>query len=210
LSIRAFNELNGFVCATLQINPRLYRVKDYTKGFVEAMSNNTYLETVSKSNCPSTDSCYRYINRADINIFREVFKSFVKDLKDLLKGYRKIYISIDTHYESYYGMKRDYLEHIHAYRKDKGSTGSYKYIVATISTKDISIILDCDILTINDSLINYVDDILNFCINELEINPRHITVLTDREFKNFDIIKLFEQYGCNYLCFVPKNDRIKY
>ncbi|ABR56123.1 hypothetical protein [Methanococcus aeolicus] len=44
----------------------------------------------------------------------------------------------------------------------------------------------------------------------MEINPCDITVLTDREFKDFEIIKIFERYGCNYISFIPKNIKVKY
>ncbi|XRO76149.1 TIGR00341 family protein [Methanocaldococcus sp. 10A] len=50
-----------------------------------AMSNNTYLETISKLNYPSADSYYRYINRADSTMFKEAYKSFVKDIFNNLK-----------------------------------------------------------------------------------------------------------------------------
>ncbi|XRO75880.1 transposase [Methanocaldococcus sp. 28A] len=53
-------------------------------------------------------------------------------------------------------------------------------------------------------------EIIDFTINDLEINPSNIVVLTDREFKNFEIIKIFEKYGCNYISFIPKNDKVKY
>ncbi|XRO75830.1 hypothetical protein ACO3TA_02945 [Methanocaldococcus sp. 28A] len=45
LAIKSFNE---FINEVLRINPRIYRVEDYTRGFIEAMSNNIYLETISK------------------------------------------------------------------------------------------------------------------------------------------------------------------
>jgi len=61
LAIKSFNEFNEFINEVLRINPRIYRGEDYTKGLIEAMSNNTYLETVSKLNYPSVDSYYRYI-----------------------------------------------------------------------------------------------------------------------------------------------------
>ncbi|XRO75706.1 transposase [Methanocaldococcus sp. 28A] len=51
---------------------------------------------------------------------------------------------------------------------------------------------------------------MGFTINDLEINPSNIAVLTDREFKDFEIIKIFEKYGCNYISFIPKNDKVKY
>jgi len=59
-------------------------------------------------------------------------------------------------------------------------------------------------------LLSHIEEILNLCINDLEINPNDITILTDREFKNFDIIKIFERYCCNYISFIPKNDKVKY
>jgi len=83
--IKSFNEFNEFIDNALRINPRIYRVEDYTKGFIEAMSNNTYLETVSRLNYPSADSYYRYINRSDNAMFKEVYKSFVKNTFNDLK-----------------------------------------------------------------------------------------------------------------------------
>ncbi|XRO74910.1 hypothetical protein ACO3TA_05855 [Methanocaldococcus sp. 28A] len=55
LGIKSFNE---FINEVLRINPRIYRVEDYARGLIEAMSNNTYLETISKLNYPSADSYY--------------------------------------------------------------------------------------------------------------------------------------------------------
>ncbi|XRO74788.1 hypothetical protein ACO3TA_07410 [Methanocaldococcus sp. 28A] len=40
LAIKSFNEFNEFINNVLQICPRIYRVEDYTRGFIEAMSNN--------------------------------------------------------------------------------------------------------------------------------------------------------------------------
>ncbi|XRO75863.1 hypothetical protein ACO3TA_03125 [Methanocaldococcus sp. 28A] len=82
LAIKSFNE---FINNVLQICPRIYRVEDYTREFIEAMSNNTYLETISKLNYPSADSYYRYINKADSSMFKEVYKSFVKNILNDLK-----------------------------------------------------------------------------------------------------------------------------
>ncbi|XRO75616.1 hypothetical protein ACO3TA_01715 [Methanocaldococcus sp. 28A] len=50
LDIKSFNEFNEFISNVLQICLRIYRVEDYTRGFIKAMSNNTYLETISKLN----------------------------------------------------------------------------------------------------------------------------------------------------------------
>jgi len=83
--IKSFDEFNEFIHNTLQINPRIYQVNDYTKGLVKAVLNNTYLETISKLNYPSADSYYRYINKADITMFKKVYKSFVKDMFKQLK-----------------------------------------------------------------------------------------------------------------------------
>ncbi|CAB3288116.1 protein of unknown function [Methanocaldococcus lauensis] len=84
-AIKSFNEFNEFINEVLRINPRIYRVEDYTRGFIEAMSNHTYLETVSKLNYPSVDSYYRYINKANNTMFKEVYKSFVKNVFNDLK-----------------------------------------------------------------------------------------------------------------------------
>ncbi|XRO77449.1 hypothetical protein ACO3VM_02655 [Methanocaldococcus sp. 10A] len=66
-------------------NPRIYRVENYARGFIEAISNNTYLETISKLNYPSADSYYRHINKANDIMFKEVYKSFVKNVFNDLK-----------------------------------------------------------------------------------------------------------------------------
>ncbi|CAB3288118.1 protein of unknown function [Methanocaldococcus lauensis] len=102
------------------------------------------------------------------------------------------------------------LEVIHKFRKEKGSNGSYKFIVATLHTEDFSLIIYCDILVKEDSLFTHIEEILSFAINDLKINPHDIIVLTDREFKDLEIIKIFERYGCNYISFIPKNSRVKY
>ncbi len=83
--IKSFDEFNEFRNNTLQINPRIYQVKDYTKGLVKEVLNNTYLETIGKLNYPSADSYYRYINKADITMFKKVYKSFVKNMFKQLK-----------------------------------------------------------------------------------------------------------------------------
>ncbi|XRO76143.1 hypothetical protein ACO3VM_04875 [Methanocaldococcus sp. 10A] len=141
-------------------------------------------------------------------MFKEAYKSFVKDIfNNLKKSYKKFYLSIDTHYDGYYRMRVD-LELIHKFKKEKGSNSSYKFIAITLGTEDFSLIIYCDILVKGDSLLNHVEEILHFAINDLGINPSDIIVLTDREFKDFEIIKIFERYGCN--SFIPKNSRIKY
>ncbi|EHP85896.1 hypothetical protein [Methanotorris formicicus] len=117
---------------------------------------------------------------------------------------------MDTHFEAYYGRNLKSSDIIHNYRKERGGSGSYKYITAVLHTKAFSLVVYCDIIEVhNNFLPKYIEEILEFVINELKINPKKLTVLTDREFKNFEIIKIFERYGCNYICFVPKND-IKY
>ncbi|XRO74940.1 hypothetical protein ACO3TA_06050 [Methanocaldococcus sp. 28A] len=84
-AIKSFNEFNEFINKVLRINLRIYRVEDYTRGFIKAMSNNTYLETISKLNYPSADSYYRYINKAGNSMFKEIYKSFVKNIFNNLK-----------------------------------------------------------------------------------------------------------------------------
>jgi len=82
--------------------------------------------------------------------------------------------------------------------------------VATLHVRDFSLIIYCDILNTEDLLINHVKKIIYFVINDLKLNPQDVVILTDREFKNFEMIELFEKYNFNYIGFIPKNSKVKY
>ncbi|MFU8652283.1 hypothetical protein [Methanotorris formicicus] len=57
----------------------------------------------------------------------------------------------------------------------------------------IRLVVYCDIIEVDKkTLSKYVEEILDFVINELKINPKKLIALIDREFKDFNIIKIFE------------------
>jgi len=72
------------------------------------------------------------------------------------------------------------------------------------------LIIYCNILDTEDLLLNHVKEIIHFVINGLELNPQDVAILTDREFKNFEMIELFKKYNFNYNGFIPKNSKVKY
>ncbi|EHP84808.1 hypothetical protein MetfoDRAFT_0300 [Methanotorris formicicus Mc-S-70] len=54
---------------------------------------------------------------------------------------RNVYLSIDTHFEGYYGKYSETCNIIHKFKKERGSSGSYKYIVGVLHTNSFSSLL---------------------------------------------------------------------
>lgn len=168
---------------------------DYTELLVKAASHNTYIETLKNSNLPDPDSLHRRIDEQSIAAYHQGFLELTdKYLKKI--GNRKVILILDYTHEPFYGNSNSYW--IHQYKPEKGCTGCYKFLVASILWNDRRYFVDC----IPASIFSNRTDLVRKILEKTGLNIE--VVLLDREFASEDVIKLLEAKKTRYLMLVPE------
>ena len=136
--------------------------------------------------------------------YRKAVKRTIEAVKRRIRR-RRFIIAIDETYEPVYGKIKN--PWIHDYTNGvKGATGSYKYIAVSIVSGDLRfIILAIPIPKISMETDYYVKELLIFVKSLIPIE----TVLLDRGFYTWGVIKVLKELKLRYIILVPKYEKFK-
>lgn len=178
----------------------LWRERDFVKLLKEAISHNTYVETIKSDNLPDPDTLHLRMHDAELECLHESFCDINRKIIDKLKGKKVILIIDDTH-EPYYGKTKN--AYIHEYKPKDGCKGSYKFLTAFLLVDDRKYFIDSIQMSLFTDELKAVDSILGR-IEKLRIE----VVLMDRWFANSLVIRLLKRHKLKYLMLCKKNAKV--
>lgn len=175
---------------------------------IKAASHLTYLETVNDEGIPSADILQYHI-KDKIENTGVIHKNFVELTKKQLKGLKvkKVILILDETHEPFYGNINNNPIWVHEYKPEKGCTGSFKFLCASIIFDDKRYFLDSIPLNIFYDMKKEVEKVLT----TIESYGVGIEVaLLDRGFsKSSEIINLLNQRKLRYLMLYPDCENVK-
>ncbi|MFQ5815774.1 MAG: transposase [Candidatus Hydrothermarchaeaceae archaeon] len=182
-----------------------YSARDYASLVLIAAKLKDYVETISKVHVdlPDVDTLFANLKpRNTLDDLEDVFKGYVTPLVGLLKPKlpsRRYTLAIDITHQPYYGEKPNGW--VHAYKPVDGSTGCYKFMVASIvSCSRRFILLALPVPAVSKPMAVYVERLLDYVQPLLPIER----VLLDRGFYSFKVIDMLQSRGLKYIVLVPK------
>jgi len=188
-----------------------YAAWTFVQLLMNAAQAKDYVETVCglDPGLPDADTLFwRLYECASLDLILREYRKAVKRTIEAVKRRirrRRFIIAIDETYEPVYGKIKN--QWIHDYTNGvKGATGSYKYIAVSIVSGDLRfVILAIPIPKISMETDYYVKELLIFVKSLIPIE----TVLLDRGFYTWGVIKVLKELKLRYIILVPKYEKFK-
>lgn len=188
-----------------------YAACTFVQLLMNAAQAKDYVESVSglEPGLPNVDTLFWRLGEcASFDLILQEYKKIVKRNIEAVKGQirrRRFIIAIDETHEPFFGKIKNLW--IHDYTNGvKGATGSYKYIVVSIVSGDLRfILLIIPIPKISMEKDYYVKELVVFVKSLIPIE----TVLLDRGFYTWGIIKVLQELKLGYIILVPKYAKFK-
>ncbi|MCX6821925.1 MAG: transposase [Candidatus Aenigmarchaeota archaeon] len=168
---------------------------DFTRLLVRAASHDTYVEVIKNDYLPGPDSLHRRIGENPITVYHGNFHELTdKYLKKI--GNREVILILDYTHEPFYGKSSSYW--IHEYKPEKGCTGSFRFLVASILCEGERFFVDCIPANLFSDTAKLVERMLD------GIKLKISVVLLDRGFASEDMIRLLKAKRLKYLMLCPE------
>lgn len=173
----------------------VWHSNDFTGLLVRAASHDTYVEVIKNDYLPDPDSLHRRIDENTITVYHGNFHELTdKYMKKI--GNREVILILDYTHEPFYGKSHSYW--IHEYKPDKGCTGSFKFLVASILCEGRRYFVDCIPANLFSDTVKLVERIVD------EVKLKIKVVLLDRGFASEDVIRLLNAKKMQYLMLCPE------
>lgn len=203
------NKIAAFIGKNISLaKNRVWDSFGYASLIIEAASHLTYLETVNSGGIPGADGL-QYQIKDKIENTEIIHKNFIELTKKQLKGLKgkKVTLILDETHEPFYGSINNNPIWIHEYKPEKGCTGSFKFLCASIIFNDKRYFLDSIPLNIFYDMKKEVEKVLA-TIESYEIGVE--VALLDRGFsKSSEIINLLNQRKLRYLMLYLEYENVK-
>lgn len=182
------------------MTPQIHRV---LMGLLMTVAEQTtYLEDLSVH----TDAIFWHLNKIEMSEFQSYLDNYLismlKQFKN--KNLPSVSIAFDETYIPFYGKPNTFW--IHGYNnKVKGATGSYKFMVCSIISRNKRYVLYAKPMYQGERTEKVLDDAITMIKKFLRIS----LILCDRGFFSAKIVNQLEKHDKGYLILTPKNKKIK-
>lgn len=176
----------------------VYNTTDYLQILLEAAQKNGFLEGTCKQVDGACDAETILDKLAGLSrwhlydIFLELIRQQLKKVKALSRN-RKIVVAVDITHDAYYGECKSIW--IHKFKPEKGSTGSYQFMVISIVLNGERFILGILPLRVGDRKVLILKKLLNEAMRFVPID----VVLLDRGFNSAKVIHLLKNLKLRYM-----------
>lgn len=201
-------ELVKFVNSALKLpTDTEYTATCHTRFLLKASSHDAYLENVQiKGKTPTADITHIYIKETEISRMHMSFLDRVEVSKKKLKITRGIVV-LDYTYEPFFGDINNNTRFIHEYKPEKGCTGCFIFLCASILIGNRRIFLDSilvPVLYVSEKLVERMIERIQRMGISIEI------LLLDRGFtKNQKTIDVLNKKYIKYLGRYPRYRNVK-
>jgi len=183
----------------------VYTNADYLQILLEAAQKNGFLEGTCKQVDGACDA-ETILGKLTGLKTDDLYEVFIKLIAPQLKRAkrfsrnRKVVVAGDITYEAYYG--EDTSEWIHKFKSDKGSNGSYQFMVISIVLNGKRLILGIFPLRIGDKKQAILEKLLIEAMRLLPIDA----ILLDRGFNSAKVISLLKHLKLHYMILWKKHE----